>query len=77
MSAIRPGTCADPGPLDYHCTELPSHRYSHYDAGEDAAWNDGQFDDGWYDGMLHHCGDSTCDGRPGPVPYQQGVVGPT
>lgn len=63
MSKIRAGTCADPGPYDYHCTEAPGHSYSCYDASEDASWNDGQFADGWYDESPHACADPTCPGR--------------
>ena len=41
MTAIRPGTCAMPGPHDQHCTERPGHPYSCYDAEEDASFNAG------------------------------------
>lgn len=63
MSRRRPGTCADPGPYDYHCTEPIGHRYSCYDAGEDSSWNDGQFRDGWFDASPHECDDPDCLGR--------------
>lgn len=39
MSKTRPGTCAEPGPYDAHCTDYPGHRYSCYDAGEDVSFN--------------------------------------
>lgn len=64
MSGIRPGACADPGPGDMHCTEHPLHDWSHYDAGADSSWNDGQFEDGWYEEMPHECDEPNCPGRP-------------
>lgn len=64
MSAVRNGTCADPGPLGAHCTEPVGHPYSCYDAGEDTSWNDGQWRDGWYDNLPHGCAEPDCPGRP-------------
>lgn len=57
MSRVRPGTCADPGPDDLHCTEPRGHRYSCYDAGEDESWNDGTMAD---DPRTHLCDDPAC-----------------
>lgn len=58
MSGIRPGTCAAPGPYDQHCTELPDHRWSCYDAGEDASFNAGSMRDHLPD---HDCNDPACE----------------
>ena len=59
MSAISPGTCAEPGPYAAHCTDDPGHRYSCYDAGEDVAWNDGM------DYLApHSCDDPACTYKP-------------
>ena len=55
MSAIRPGTCAEPGPWDAHCTDDIGHRWSCYDAGADVSWNDGM------DYLSpHDCTDPAC-----------------
>lgn len=59
MSAIRPGTCAMPGPYDQHCTERPGHPYSCYDAGEDASFNAGVMLGGFPE---HECDDPSCEG---------------
>lgn len=56
MSAIRPGTCGDPGPYTAHCTDCPGHRYSCYDASEDVSFNHRQ-------DFEHHCDDKTCPRR--------------
>lgn len=53
MSAIRPGTCADPGPYDAHCTDDPGHRYSCYDGGADVSFNHRQ-------AFKHDCDDPAC-----------------
>lgn len=59
MTAIRPRTCAEPGPYDQHCTEPPLHRYACYDAGADASFV------GWMmeRGELppHACDDPECE----------------
>lgn len=59
MSAIRRGRCAEPGPYDQHCTEYVGHRYSCYDAGEDASWNDRSPED-WQTDTPHECDDPAC-----------------
>lgn len=53
MSAIRPGTCAEPGPYAAHCTDRPMHDYSCYDAGEDVSFNHRQ-------DFTHACDDPDC-----------------
>ena len=55
MSTVRLGTCADPGPYDWHCTDYPGHPYSHYDAGADTSWNDRDLLD-----PEHACTDPHC-----------------
>lgn len=40
MSALRKGTCGEPGPYGAHCTDYPAHRYSCYDAGDDVSFNE-------------------------------------
>ncbi len=57
MSRIRPGTCAEPGPSDTHCTDHRGHRYSCYDAGADVSFNDRQ-------DFAHACDEADCPGRP-------------
>ena len=59
MSTVRPGTCAEPGPGDMHCTEHRLHRYSCYDAGEDSSWNDRSPED-WQTETPHACDDPAC-----------------
>ncbi|GEM_PF-6074218 len=59
MSAVRRGTCAEPGPRDLHCTEHPGHRYSHYDAGEDESWTGRGIDPM----QPHACEDPDCPDR--------------
>ena len=59
MTAIRPGTCAMPGPHDQHCTERPGHPYSCYDAEEDASFNAGVMLGGFPE---HECDDPSCEG---------------
>jgi len=56
MSAIRPNTCAEPGPREAHCTDYPLHEYSCYDAGEDASFNSRQ-------DFEHHCNQRACPTR--------------
>lgn len=53
MTAIRPGTCGDPGPYDAHCTERVGHDYSCYDAGEDVSFNHRH-------DFVHNCDDTAC-----------------
>ena len=53
MSAIRPDTCAMPGPYEAHCTDYPGHDYSCYDGSEDVSFNHRhEFD--------HRCSDPRC-----------------
>lgn len=53
MSAIRPYTCAEPGPGDAHCTEHRTHDYSCYDASEDVSFN-------YRQNFRHDCEDPAC-----------------
>lgn len=53
MGAIRPHTCAEPGPEDAHCTDYPGHHYSCYDAEEDVSFNHRQ-------NFTHDCKDPAC-----------------
>jgi hypothetical protein len=54
VSAIRPGTCGDPGPGDAHCTDDLGHHYSCYDADDNVAFNARQE-------FTHECRDERCD----------------
>ena len=40
MSQEIPGRCNEPGPWGTFCTDYPYHRFSHYDAADDASWQD-------------------------------------
>ena len=71
MSRIRPGTCAEPGPYDQHCTEDRWHDYSHYDAGEDSSWND-RSPEGWQGETPHACDEATCRGNRSEVVAHRG-----
>lgn len=53
MSAIREGTCAEPGPYAAHCTDDRMHDYSCYDASEDVSFNHRQH-------FRHDCDDPQC-----------------
>lgn len=53
MTAIRTGSCANPGPGEAHCTNDPWHRWSCYDAGEDVSFNDRH-------DFEHRCSDPDC-----------------
>ncbi|GAA5154844.1 hypothetical protein GCM10023340_39040 [Nocardioides marinquilinus] len=53
MSRVRPGTCAEPGPGDAHCTDRRMHDYSCYDAGEDVSFNSRH-------DFTHDCDDPKC-----------------
>lgn len=61
MSAIRPGTCAEPGPYDQHCTDYIGHRYACYDAGDDASFTHWMMERGEL--PPHACDDPTCEGN--------------
>lgn len=63
MSRRRPGTCAEPGPRDLHCTDYPGHRHSCYDAGDDVSWNTHSPED-WQTDTPHNCGDPECPDIP-------------
>lgn len=73
MSRGRPGTCAEPGPRDLHCTENRMHDYSHYDAGEDESWNDRAPED-WQTETPHDCGDPDCQ-EPMSVQVANAILG--
>lgn len=54
--------CNEPGPYSAHCTELPLHRWSCYDASEDVSWND-RSPESWQTEAPHLCEDPACAGR--------------
>jgi hypothetical protein len=56
MSRVRPGTCAEPGPLDTHCQDYPGHPYTCHDGQE--SWAEWHFEA--HDLPPHECSDPAC-----------------
>lgn len=61
MSAVRPFTCAAPGPRDLHCQDTQGHRYTCQDG--DDCWAEWHFEA--FDLPPHECTDPACpDAQP-------------